>query len=190
MPGCDRPIATPPFRRLSGTTERTRRVRISRTHSRTCTSRQDTRPSGSSLLLDTFRRMMACLGTGDKWSLTRRMSPGSSRDAPRSCQPQDCCGQPSPPGCETSQRSLLTKSTGAGDRFPIAGSSRGLKTPARLSPAGNQAWNELPQPQLLTAFGFSKVKPRFSRPSKKSTVVPSRYSALFLSITTATPCCS
>jgi hypothetical protein len=27
------------------------------------------------------------------------------------------------------------------------------------------AENELPQPQLFTAFGFSKVKPRFSRPS-------------------------
>lgn len=27
------------------------------------------------------------------------------------------------------------------------------------------AWNELPQPQVLVALGFSKVKPRFSRPS-------------------------
>jgi hypothetical protein len=27
------------------------------------------------------------------------------------------------------------------------------------------AENELPQPQLFTAFGFSNVKPRFSRPS-------------------------
>ena len=49
------------------------------------------------------------------------------------------------------------------------------------------AWNELPQPQLLTAFGFSKVKPCFSRLSYQSTVVPSRYKALFLSTTTATP---
>ena len=27
------------------------------------------------------------------------------------------------------------------------------------------AWNELPQPQLFTAFGLSNVKPRFSMPS-------------------------
>jgi hypothetical protein len=38
----------------------------------------------------------------------------------------------------------------------------------------NQAWKELPQPQDFTAFGLSNVKPRFSIPSKKSTVVPSR----------------
>lgn len=49
------------------------------------------------------------------------------------------------------------------------------------------AWNELPQPQLLTALGFSNVKPCFSRLSYQSTVVPSRYNALFLSTTTATP---
>ena len=27
------------------------------------------------------------------------------------------------------------------------------------------AWNELPQPQVFTALGFSNVKPRFSSPS-------------------------
>ena len=31
--------------------------------------------------------------------------------------------------------------------------------------SGNYAWNELPQPQLFTAFGLSNVKPRFSMPS-------------------------
>ena len=36
---------------------------------------------------------------------------------------------------------------------------------AEYQPPPDQAWNELPQPQVLTALGFSNVKPRFSRPS-------------------------
>ena len=46
--------------------------------------------------------------------------------------------------------------------------AKGIRTGA------NQAWKELPQPQDFTAFGLSNVNPRFSMPSKKSTVVPSR----------------
>ena len=53
--------------------------------------------------------------------------------------------------------------------------------------SNDHAWKELPQPQLFTALGFSKVNPCFSRLSYQSTVVPSRYKALFLSTTTATP---
>ena len=41
--------------------------------------------------------------------------------------------------------------------------------------ASTQAENELPHPQVRTAFGFSKVKPCFSSDSYQSTVVPSKY---------------
>ncbi|GEM_PF-3309004 len=36
------------------------------------------------------------------------------------------------------------------------------------------AENEVPQPQVLVAFGFSNVKPRFSSPLTKSICIPSR----------------
>ena len=62
--------------------------------------------------------------------------------------------------------------------------------PLHLTAIVDQAWNELPQPQLFEAFGLLKVKPRLSIPSWKSSVVPSRKRSLFLSTTTAMPCWS
>src|SRR5450755_3306324 len=51
---------------------------------------------------------------------------------------------------------------------------------------GTQA-NDLPQPQLAFALGFSKVKPDPSSATTKSIVVPARYSWLFMSTNTRTP---
>jgi hypothetical protein len=50
---------------------------------------------------------------------------------------------------------------------PILDFSRFKGEPARLGKLIKTAyaWKELPQPQLLTALGLSKVKPRRSRPS-------------------------
>lgn len=51
---------------------------------------------------------------------------------------------------------------------------RGNLYGATQQPLWRYAWNELPQPQVFTAFGFSNVNPCFSRLSYQSTVVPSR----------------
>src|SRR5712691_3187836 len=47
--------------------------------------------------------------------------------------------------------------------------------------------NDLPQPQLAFALGFSKVKPDPSSATTKSIVVPTKYSWLFMSTNTRTP---
>ena len=60
-------------------------------------------------------------------------------------------------------------------------------SPLSVSPSRRQWQPQLPQPPAFATFGLSIVKPRPVGPSWKSIFVPSRCSATFLLVITATP---
>jgi hypothetical protein len=81
----------------------------------------------------------------------------------------------STPTCIVAEDHRPAKGSGTGPTGRLRAPRRIRSNPARfprratgpVPPAadGDQTWNELPQPQLLTTLGLLKTNPRFSRPS-------------------------